>query len=136
MGGKRINVIFARDITERKKSERELRELTQTLERRVNERTAELSSSEAKYRALFEGASQGVVVHDERQLLEVNSAAVRILGRGFAHELLGKHPGAFSGIHHRHLGTQARPGGAGGKRSALQRGLPRQSRVHQHYPPK
>src|SRR5262249_43260942 len=51
---------------------------------------------EAKYRALFEGASQGVILHDEREMLEVNSAAVRILGRRSADELLGKHPGDFS----------------------------------------
>src|ERR1041385_9089098 len=66
------------DNTERKRAERSLRE------------------SEAKFRALFEGASQGVVLHDENQILEVNPAAVRILGRRFAHEMLGKHPSEFS----------------------------------------
>ncbi len=66
------------DNTERKHAERALRE------------------SEAKFRALFEGASQGVVLHDEHQMLEVNPAAVRILGRRFAHEMLGKHPSEFS----------------------------------------
>jgi PAS domain S-box-containing protein len=96
MGGKSIQVLISRDISERRKAERDLLELNQSLERRVTERTAQLSTSEAKYRALFEGASQGVVLHDESQLLEVNPAAVRILGRRFAHELLGRHPGAFS----------------------------------------
>jgi PAS domain S-box-containing protein len=62
------------DNTERKRAERALRE------------------SEAKFRALFEGSSQGVVLHDENGLLEANSAAVRILGRQSAQELLGKHP--------------------------------------------
>jgi PAS domain S-box-containing protein len=33
-----------------------------------------------------------VVLHDENQLLEVNPAAVRILGRQVPEELLGKHP--------------------------------------------
>src|SRR5262249_31478293 len=60
------------DNTERKLAERALRE------------------SEAKFRALFEGSSQGVVLHDDHGLLEVNSAAVRILGRQSPHELLGK----------------------------------------------
>jgi len=66
------------DNTDRKRAERALRE------------------SEAKFRALFEGASQGVVLHDESKVLQVNPAAVRILGRRFAHEMLGKHPGEFS----------------------------------------
>src|SRR4051812_24066704 len=92
IGGKSIHVLISRDISERKKAERELRELTQALERRVTERTAALSESEAKFRALFEGSSQGVILHDENEMLEANPAAVRIMGRQFAHEIIGKHP--------------------------------------------
>ncbi|HVV72052.1 MAG TPA: PAS domain-containing sensor histidine kinase, partial [Verrucomicrobiae bacterium] len=62
------------DNTERKRAERTLRE------------------SEEKSRALFEGSSQGVVLHDENGLLEVNPAAVRIMGRNSPAELIGKHP--------------------------------------------
>src|SRR5262245_61154306 len=51
-----------------------------------------LRESEEKFRALFEGSSQGVVLHDENQILEVNPAAVRILGCQSPEELLGKHP--------------------------------------------
>jgi PAS domain S-box-containing protein len=66
------------DNTDRKRAEQALRE------------------SEEKFRALFEGSSQGVVLHDENQILEVNPAAVRIMGCQSPAELLGKHPGETS----------------------------------------
>jgi PAS domain S-box-containing protein len=66
------------DNTERKRGEQALRD------------------SEEKFRALFEGSSHGVVLHDENQILEVNPAAVRILGRQSPQELLGKHPSETS----------------------------------------
>jgi PAS domain S-box-containing protein len=69
------------DNTERKRAERALRE------------------SEEKFRALFEGSSQGVVLQDENGLLEVNPAAVRILGRQSPQELLGKHPKDMAPAH-------------------------------------
>jgi PAS domain S-box-containing protein len=63
-GGKNIHVVIARDISERKKAERELVELNQSLERRVSERTAELSTSEARFRTLVENAPEAIVVFD------------------------------------------------------------------------
>jgi PAS domain S-box-containing protein len=63
MGGKSFHVVISRDISERKKAERELLELTQALERRVAERTAALSTSEARFRALVEHAPEAIVVY-------------------------------------------------------------------------
>jgi len=55
-----------------------------------------LRVSEEKFRALFEGSSQGVILHDEEKILEVNPACVRIMGFDSADEIIGKHPADFS----------------------------------------
>ncbi len=55
-----------------------------------------LRESEQKFRALFEASSQGVMLHDDKQLLDVNPAAVRIMRSKSAAELIGKHPGELS----------------------------------------
>jgi len=64
LGGRRMLVSVSRDISERKKTERELIELNQSLERRVAERTAALTASEAQFRALVEHAPEAIVVFD------------------------------------------------------------------------
>src|SRR5215213_3070712 len=64
MDGRSIHVIICRDISERKEAARELLELNQSLERRVAERTAALSTSEARLRALVEHAPEAIVVFD------------------------------------------------------------------------
>jgi PAS domain S-box-containing protein len=51
-----------------------------------------LRESEQKFRALFEGSSQGVLIQDEEKFLEVNSATLRILGFESPAAILGKHP--------------------------------------------
>jgi len=55
-----------------------------------------LRESEEKHRALFEATSQGVMLHDEKAFLEVNPAALRILGYESADEIIGKHPAETS----------------------------------------
>ncbi len=82
MGGKSIHVIISRDISERKKAERELLELTQALERRVADRTAALSTSEARFRALVEHAPDAIVVFDgdTGRFLFGNEHACRLYG--------------------------------------------------------
>src|SRR5262249_37050182 len=52
------------DITEHKKDEAEIRRLNQSLERRIDERTAELTASEARFRALVEHAPEAISVLD------------------------------------------------------------------------
>jgi PAS domain S-box-containing protein len=51
-----------------------------------------LRESEEKFRALFAASGQGVMLHDEKGYLEVNPAAVRILGYNSQEDLIGRHP--------------------------------------------
>ena len=82
IGGKDIHVVISRDISERKKAERELLELTQALERRVAERTVALSTSEARLRALVEHAPEAIVVFEGNsgRFLFGNEHACRLYG--------------------------------------------------------
>ncbi len=83
MGGRSMHIIISRDISERKKAERELLELNQSLERRVAERTAALTTSEARFRALVEHAPEAIVVFDgdTGRFLFGNRARLRPLRR-------------------------------------------------------
>jgi PAS domain S-box-containing protein len=65
------------DVTKRKQAEQALRE------------------SERSYRALFESSSQGVMLNDEKEFLQVNAAAARMLGYR-PEDFVGKHPRDFA----------------------------------------
>ena len=77
-----FNLIF-RDL---KQVEAELRKAQDTLEEKVRERTAELSASEEKYRALIECANDAILVQEldpdgkPGSFIEVNELACRQLG--------------------------------------------------------
>lgn len=76
-------VIFLLDslIKSEKRAKDEARSVTEELERRVCERTAELDESERKYRLLIEQASDGIFITDsERNYVAVNSKACEMLG--------------------------------------------------------
>jgi PAS domain S-box-containing protein len=83
VGERTLHVVVPRDISKRKRAEEEIRQLNQTLEQRVAERTAELRASEAQFRTLVEHAPEAIVVFDgmSGRFEMVNEHAVRLFGR-------------------------------------------------------
>ncbi|MCX7597150.1 MAG: PAS domain S-box protein, partial [Fischerella sp.] len=69
------------DISDRKQTEEELRELSTALEIRVQERTRELQESEERFRSAFDNAVNGMaLVSPDGHFLKVNPALCKILG--------------------------------------------------------
>jgi PAS domain S-box-containing protein len=81
-GDQRLLVVVSRGISERKQAEAEIRRLNQDLERRIAERTAELSASEARLRTLVENAPEAIVVFDGEtgRFVSSNENALRLYG--------------------------------------------------------
>jgi diguanylate cyclase (GGDEF)-like protein/PAS domain S-box-containing protein len=77
--GRRLLQGMVQDITERQRADQLLRE------------------SEERYRALFENASDGIIVMDAdvEKITDANGSAARLLGLT-RDELIGSHPGTFS----------------------------------------
>ena len=109
--GKIIGVLgTARDITEQKKAEAELKKYRNHLEKLIEERTLELrrkveehklaekklARSETKHRTLFESSTDAVMLLDKKAFFDCNEATLHIFGCKLRNEFLKKHPSELS----------------------------------------
>jgi PAS domain S-box-containing protein len=83
----------AHDVTDAKRAQEELTRINETLERRVEERTAELAASEALVRTFFQHSPEchAVLVEDKRsfRFQEINPAMLRLFAMTRA-EVVGR----------------------------------------------
>lgn len=80
--GKVIGVInLAKDVSDRKRLEAELKNYSEKLEMLVEERTRALQNSEIMFRRLFESAQDGILIMEEQsgRILDANPYLLRIL---------------------------------------------------------
>lgn len=83
-------LVIVRDISDRKQAEQALKHLNEELELRVQQRTAALEASQARFRATFEQAAVGMVeANAQGQLLRMNQKFCDIMGDSEA-KLIGK----------------------------------------------
>ncbi len=65
-------------------------------EREVTRQAGALSESELRYRSLFEGANDAILILERLKLLECNTMAVRMFGATSVTEIVGHFPWEFS----------------------------------------
>ncbi len=80
--GKCIGIIhLAKDVTERRKLEDELRQYSESLESLIKDRTRALQKSELMFRKLFESAQDGILIidFDSGNILDANPYVLNLL---------------------------------------------------------
>jgi PAS domain S-box-containing protein len=79
--GKKLRISAVRDLTDRKKIEKQLRDYQDHLEKLVEERTNEMKESEKNFRRIFENAIEGIYQSTpDGRFLRANPALASIFG--------------------------------------------------------
>jgi PAS domain S-box-containing protein len=76
------NRSLLKEVDERRRTEEQLRELNETLEQRVSQRTREILESERQFRQMIDGSPTAIYTTDENgYLTHFNPAAAELVGR-------------------------------------------------------
>lgn len=87
----RTNLALLAEVEERRRAEELLRDLNETLERRVTERTEALLNADRRLKAMMSSITDGLLLAErDGRIGYVNEQGARLLGR-CAEELIGRH---------------------------------------------
>ena len=87
--GRKLRISAVRDLTDRKKIEKQLNDYQEHLERLVEERTNELKESEKKYRNIFENAQEGIFQSTpDGRFISANPSLASMFGSETPEELI------------------------------------------------
>ena len=93
----RANLALQAEVEEKRLAEERLRELNETLERRVTERTEAFHVADRRLRAMMSSITDGLLlIEQDGRIGYVNEQGARLLGRGAA-ELTGRRSGEVFG---------------------------------------
>lgn len=84
-------IVVFNDITQRKLTEQKLKEFTEELERKVKERTAELTERNRFIETLIDSSIDSIIVYDkELRFLSMNKVAIQSYEKHFSEGYVGK----------------------------------------------
>lgn len=87
--GRKLRISAVRDLTDRKKIEKQLKDYQEHLQRLVEERTNELKESEKKYRNIFENAQEGIFQSTpDGRFISANPSLASMFGSETPEELI------------------------------------------------
>jgi len=84
------------DLTGRKRTDEALRQAHEELETRVVERTRALRENEQKFRAIYEGSNDAIMLLDENGFFDCNPRTLEMFGFKSKKEFTRVHPGDIS----------------------------------------
>jgi PAS domain S-box-containing protein len=78
------------EVVRRRRAEAAVRDLNVSLEQSVRERTAQLDTSEQRYRHVVDLIQEGIWIHVDGRIVYANPYAVRMFGARSADEMIGR----------------------------------------------
>lgn len=96
--GQVADLVIFRDVTKRKKDEKQLKEYAKKLSLLIDKKVDEIKSNEARLRGIFDSSPDTIIVTDQvGTIVECNQATLKMFGCGSKSEIIGKNTFEYMG---------------------------------------